>query len=100
MKPVVRRSPAAREDYLEIWLYVAERSVAAADALVESFDDALKTLAGQPALGRRRDELERGLRSWPVGRYVLLYRPLPDGVELARVLHGSRDLQQFFGTDE
>ena len=53
-------------------------------------------LASHPNLGRSRDELAEGLRSFPVGRYVIFYRAIPEGVEIVRVLHGSRDLNAIF----
>jgi toxin ParE1/3/4 len=36
------------------------------------------------------------LRSSPVGSYLVFYLPLPDGIEVIRVLHGSRDLDRLF----
>jgi toxin ParE1/3/4 len=36
-----------------------------------------------------------GLRFWTLREfpmYVVIYRPLPDGVEILRVVHGARDL--------
>ncbi|WP_008538835.1 type II toxin-antitoxin system RelE/ParE family toxin [Bradyrhizobium sp. CCGE-LA001] len=33
-----------------------------------------------------------GLRSFPVGNYVIFYIPLPDGVEIVRVMHGRLDI--------
>jgi toxin ParE1/3/4 len=32
------------------------------------------------------------LRYHPVGNYLLLYRVIADGIELVRVVHGARDL--------
>jgi toxin ParE1/3/4 len=43
-------------------------------------------------MGRRRDELRPGLRSWPHGRYVIFYRLGEPGVQIVRVLEGERDL--------
>jgi toxin ParE1/3/4 len=57
-------------------------------------------LAGHPNLGRSRDELEEGIRSFPVGKYVIFYRVIPAGVEIVRVLHGSRDLNAIFNSDD
>jgi toxin ParE1/3/4 len=37
-----------------------------------------------------------GLRSFPVGNYVVFYRIVPEGIELVRVLHGARDLRRLF----
>jgi len=51
-------------------------------------------------MGRLRDELADGLRSFPVGRYVIFYRPIPKGIEIVRVLHGARDLDAIFRSDD
>jgi toxin ParE1/3/4 len=90
----VLRTAAARLDYLEIFLYVAERDSRAADELVQSFDEALELIAQVPGTGRARPELRKDLWSFPVGKYLLFYRPIPEGIELIRVLHGARDLRK------
>lgn len=36
------------------------------------------------------------MRSFPVGRYIVFYMPLDDGVVVIRVLHGSRDIDAIF----
>ena len=46
----------------------------------------------QPEMGERRPDLGRKVRHFPVGDYVVFYRPIEGGVELLRVLHGSRDI--------
>lgn len=43
-------------------------------------------------MGRARDELAEGLRSFPTGQYIIFYQPVPGGIEIVRVLHGARDL--------
>jgi toxin ParE1/3/4 len=53
-------------------------------------------LAKYPEAGRERPEIAAGLRSFPIGKYVLFYRPIHDGVEIVRVLHGSRDIDSIF----
>jgi toxin ParE1/3/4 len=92
----VIRSQHARLDAAEIWLYIAADSVAAADRLIDSFDEKLKLLAEMPGLGTMRDELSPGLRSFPVGSYLLFYRQVPGGIELARIVHGARNLRRLF----
>lgn len=47
-------------------------------------------------MGRSREELAPGLRSFPVARYVVFYRTGHRGIEIARVLHGARDLDLLF----
>lgn len=92
----VRRTPQSKVDYLEIWLYVANDSIDAADRLVKTFDDKLKLLADNPGIGPVRDDLARELRSFPVGSYVIYYRPVKGGIELMRILHGARDARRAF----
>ena len=41
-------------------------------------------------MGTARPQLSPDLRSWPVGNYVVLYRPADYGVEIVRVRHGRR----------
>jgi len=53
-------------------------------------------LAENPLAGRVREELAPDVRSFPVGNYLLFYRPTQNGVELIRVLHGARDLRRLF----
>jgi len=90
------RTAEAQKDAAEIWLHIAIDNPAAADKLIATFDRKLLQLAENPHLGRSRDDLSGGLRSHPVGNYLIFYRPLPDGIVVARVLHGARDLPRIF----
>ena len=47
-------------------------------------------------MGRSRDELAYGIRSLALGRYVVFFEALPDGIDVVRVLHGSRDIDAAF----
>lgn len=53
-------------------------------------------MATQPRMGRAREELAAGVRSFAFGRYVVFFTPLPDGIDLVRVLHGARDVDDLF----
>lgn len=89
-------SPLAEEDLEEIWSFVAERDVEAADRLVDEITGRFDHLLAYPEAGRARHDLLVNLRSLPVKRYVIFYQPTDDGVEIFRVLHGSRDVQSEF----
>lgn len=94
---LLRRTPTSRKDYAQIWDYVAEHgSTRAADDLLRTFDEKLKLLSDFPKGGQARPELRPRLRSFPVGNYLLFYRPLRGGIELVRALHGARDLRTLF----
>jgi len=51
-------------------------------------------LAESPSAGRTREEFQPGLRSFPVGSFVVFYRPIEDGILVVRVLHGARDIPE------
>jgi len=87
-------SPAAEDDLLEIWVGLAANNVSAAERLMDDLDAATQNLATQPLIGKARREFGPGIRSFPVRDYVIVYRPILDGVELVRVVHGARDLER------
>jgi toxin ParE1/3/4 len=91
-----RVSDAARSDLDEIWFYIAQDNVDAADRFIRAIVSRFPRLAAMPQIGRARNELAPRLRSFPVGRYIIFYRPMENGVEIARVLHGARDFPPLF----
>jgi toxin ParE1/3/4 len=94
--------PRAVDDLAEIWAYIADDSSDQADAFVDLVDRRLQTLSRRPGLGRRRPELSPDLdiRSLAVGRYVVFYLTLSHGIEVVRVLHGSRDIESIFENNQ
>lgn len=82
-------------DLDEIWFYIATDNIAAADGVIDAIGETSSHLARQPMMGRARPELLfDDLRSFPVGRYVLFYRPVADGIEIVRVIHTARDIAE------
>ena len=86
----ISRSKPARADLREIWLYVAQDSIEAADRLLDRLDRTIRMLARNPAIGQREDDLREGLRRFVVGNYLVFYEPVPGGIRVVRVLHGAR----------
>jgi toxin ParE1/3/4 len=64
--------------------------------VVDTIDGKCELLAEFSDMGHRRDDLETGLRVFPVGRYAICYRSITDGIEIVRVLHFSRDIEALF----
>src|SRR5215469_15611314 len=89
-------SEQAAADMDEIWFYIAQDNPGAADKFVAALTGGFSKLASMPLLGRPREELSPGLRSLPVGRYIIFYRPKEAGVDIARILHGARDFPPLF----
>ena len=94
-----RLSPQAESDLDDIWYYIAtaSNSIKIADRLIVSITERFLLLSSYPYIGRRRDEdLRPGLRSFPVGAYVIVYRLEGSDVLILRVVRGSRDLEALF----
>jgi toxin ParE1/3/4 len=92
----ILRRPQASEDIAEIWDHIADDNLAAADRWLDRLDKQVRLLATQPLMGRARDELAEGVRSFPMGRYVIFYIPIDDGIDVVRVLHSARDIDALF----
>jgi toxin ParE1/3/4 len=82
------QSHQARFDLVEIGLYIAEESPNSALEFLDTIEQKCEMLATNPEMGRTRRELAPGLRSYPAGNYVIFYREVVSGIEIARVLHG------------
>ena len=91
-----RLTSQAQLDLDEIWLFIAEDNIEAADKFHDLLLSKLITLAEQPLIGRLRDELRPNVRGFPVGSYVIFYRDTPEHIEIIRVLHGARDIENTF----
>src|SRR5262245_11924456 len=92
-----RLAPEAELDLDELWFYVAsDSSVETADRLIDTLTARFVLLAAHPHAGRQRDDLLPGIRSFPVGTYVVLYRVAGETVLIERVVRGSRDLEGLF----
>jgi toxin ParE1/3/4 len=94
--PRARRTPAAKADVAEIWKHIAVLNFDAAERWLAEIDDKVALLSRFPGLGRRRDELAKNLRSYPVGNYLIFYLKVKGGIEIIRVLHGARNLRKLF----
>ena len=92
----VRIAEEAEADLIEIWAFIAQDSTKAADQFLDRVYDTCQTLARSPSMGRDRSDLARGVRSFPVGTYLIFYRRARRGIEVARGLSGFRDLPPLF----
>jgi toxin ParE1/3/4 len=92
----VHFAEAAIVDLDDIWSFIARTSPTSADRFVERLEETFMLLAEQPGMGRPRDDLQPGLRSFPVQRYLILYSKTEDGVLIRRVLSTYRDIEGMF----
>jgi toxin ParE1/3/4 len=88
------RAPRAKIDLVNIADYIARDNLRAAIKLTDEIDAAVDRLAQYPGMGPQRNELGRGLRSYPVGNYLIFYRIIDEGVEVVRIIDGRRKLRR------
>jgi toxin ParE1/3/4 len=92
----IRVAERAQEDLLEIWEYIARENPESAERQLQTFRDKFELLLNHPLIGRERNEIFIGLRSFPAGRYVIFYQPMDYGVEVLRVRHSASDMRGLF----
>ncbi|HEY2620408.1 MAG TPA: type II toxin-antitoxin system RelE/ParE family toxin [Acetobacteraceae bacterium] len=94
-----RLAASARADLDAIWEFLAREShsEAVADQQIDAITERFLLLANHPQLGRVRDDLGSGRRTFPVGRYVIVSRIVSGDVRILRVVHGRRDLGALLG---
>jgi toxin ParE1/3/4 len=92
-----RNSSDANSDIEAIVLYIFDHNPLAADRFLDSLEKTCELLAEHPLIGRQRPEFGEDLRSFPLGNYLIFYVPRTDGIDIARVLYGGRDLPPAFG---
>jgi toxin ParE1/3/4 len=89
----------AATDLNAIWRFIAQDSPASADQFLDRLYQAFVSLAHAPRIGAQRFHLAPEMRMFPVREYLIFYRPIDDGVEIVRVLHGRRNItQEFFSS--
>jgi toxin ParE1/3/4 len=87
-------APVANDDLIEIAAFIARDKPATARQWVQEIRKTGSTLSTQPEMGEEREGFGvPGCRSFSVGSYVVFFRPISDGIEVARIIHGSRDMQ-------
>jgi toxin ParE1/3/4 len=89
----VRRTARAERDLIDIWSYIGRHNPPAADRLLDVLEAKSMALAKNPYLGMARNDIAEGVRHFPVGNYLILYRAFADGVEVVRYVHGRRRLR-------
>lgn len=86
----------AEQDLEDIWVYLAQQNQLAADKQIAKIFNRLPMLAQFPDMGKTRNDLLQGTRSFPIKPYIIYYSKITDGVEIIRVLHQSRDVEGLF----
>ena len=94
MKGFILSRRAAR-DLREITGHIALDSEDASERFENDILHAIRLLVSFPLMGHTREDLtSRAVRSWPVGSYLIIYRPKTQPLQVVRILHGARDVSR------
>jgi toxin ParE1/3/4 len=101
MRPKLEWTARAYEDLVEIYSTIALDNADAAERLLATIEQRVKSLVEHPRMGTRRPEIAESARVLVQGIYLVLYELHPDTnsgpvdeVEIVRVVHGMRDLSR------
>ena len=87
-------APEADDDIFGIVESIACDKPEAARNWMRKIRETCDTIATQPNMGEERSGFDvLGCRSFSFGSYVIFFRAIEDGIEVARVIHGSRDMR-------
>lgn len=99
--PAVVRREAAKRDLLRHFVYLAENaSVEVADRFLAATRMSFRQLSEMPLMAASAGiptGKNAGVRIWPVRgfrKYLILYRPIANGVQIERVIHASLDYRR------
>lgn len=91
----------ADADLNEIWAYLAEHvDFSTADRVLDEIRETFAMVGRQREIGSRVGDRSPGLRFVMAGKYVVLYENQTRLPRIRRVMHGARDLSEFFGTED
>jgi toxin ParE1/3/4 len=96
--------PAADRDLDEQAGYLAEHaSLEIALRFYDAASESISFLAKSPGVGAPYESGNpalAGVRIWRVNgfsKHLIVYRPIEEGIEVVRVLHGNRDIDSILG---
>jgi antitoxin ParD1/3/4/toxin ParE1/3/4 len=87
-------TPRTRQDVNDIWDYIADENIEAADRVLEALHNAMIKLAKNPGIGHWREVLtDKRHRFFLVYSYLIVYRHETKPLQSIRVLHAARDVR-------
>jgi toxin ParE1/3/4 len=94
----VRWLEQASDDLARLVHFIENYNPLAAERLAGRIFDRAESLKTFPRRARARPDLGAGLRSVPIGSYLLVHSVTNEDVIIERVLHSARDLKIIFDT--
>ena len=94
----VFRTEAAENDLQEIAYYIAvkDRRPLTAERIVDEILSKCRRYADSPEIGTSADHLGVNYRFFAHKRWVVVYRPVSEGILVLRIVDGARDFSKLF----
>ncbi len=102
----VDKRPRAKRDLDEQAFFLEQNTPGAGFRFFAAAEATFEQLVEMPGMGRRREVSGpglQGLRSWRIKgfqKWLIFYRPIEDGIEVIRVLHGAQDIGRILETED
>jgi toxin ParE1/3/4 len=102
MSATIIRHDQAITDMQAIVDHIGKDRPRTAERFLLAAEKAIQLLAKMPQLGGRceiNSPQLQGMRVWSIRKFktfLIFYRPIENGIEVVRVLHGIRDLESLF----
>lgn len=96
---IVKRRPQVAIDLIEYAEYLSKDSLDTALRFLDAVESTFIFVAKNPEIGalcKFKSSQAKHVRFWAIKgfeKHLMFYQPLSDGIEVARVLHGARDLE-------
>ena len=100
MKAAYGLRALAREDLEAIWQYTFEQwGIEQAQRYLEAMFTCFEDLAANPQLGRERDDVKPGYRSFTQGRHMVFYKIAVSSIEIIGIVHQRADVDGHLGAE-
>ena len=96
--PRAQWTPQAETDLDEILFTIAveDGRPLVAEKLADEIHEKAEQYARQPLMGTARPDIDEAIRIFSHTRYVVLYIPIDDGIEVQAIIDGARDFDSLF----
>lgn len=92
-----RIRPKAQADLEDIWNYTyLTWGTRQARIYLEAIRDTCVELSINPKIGKARDEIRKGLYTYPSGKHLIFYFIQHKEIDIIRVLHENMDINYQF----
>jgi len=102
----IRKRPQVIRDLIDLATYIAENNLDQSDRFLHGAEETFKQLGLMPQLGKQcqfdnsRLQNIRQIAVKGFKKYLIFYQITAGGVEIIRVLHGSRDIETILGDSQ